>query len=182
MSEILSTVRVSALLSPRTAKYVEALIREGNNFDYDRWLKRVRAEEAQAKQVPTAITCRDVVAARVNNPINTLASRVATASQGPALLSQPVLIRRTLRIFKRVVLATPCTDTWRPCSQSLRITEYDGEPIDCCGARSSLRIVRSARTRTLLGRYSVHVSRRRGQQGDQQVVTRVALCESAQGA
>jgi hypothetical protein len=40
----------AALMSPRTAKYVEATIREGDNFDYDAWLKRVRDEEAQAKQ------------------------------------------------------------------------------------------------------------------------------------
>lgn len=36
------------LMSARTAKYVEALIREGDNFDYDRWLKRLREEEAEA--------------------------------------------------------------------------------------------------------------------------------------
>ena len=27
------------MLSPRTAKYVAALIREGDNFDYHKWLK-----------------------------------------------------------------------------------------------------------------------------------------------
>jgi hypothetical protein len=46
----------AALMSPRTTKYVQAMIREGDNFDYHKWLKRVREEEAQAKQVPTAIT------------------------------------------------------------------------------------------------------------------------------
>jgi hypothetical protein len=40
-------------MSPRTAKYIEALVREGDSFDYDKWLKRVREEEAQAKQAPT---------------------------------------------------------------------------------------------------------------------------------
>ena len=38
------------LSSPRTANYVSALIREGDNFDYCRWLQEVREEEAQAKQ------------------------------------------------------------------------------------------------------------------------------------
>jgi hypothetical protein len=42
-------------MSPRTAKYIEAMVREGDNFDYDKWLKRVREEEAQAKQVPTGL-------------------------------------------------------------------------------------------------------------------------------
>ena len=41
-------------MSPRTVKYVEAMIREGDNFDYDKWLKRVREEEAQAQQLPAA--------------------------------------------------------------------------------------------------------------------------------
>jgi hypothetical protein len=96
MSEILSTVRVSPLLSPRTAKYVEALIREGDNFDYFKWLKRVRQEEAQSKQVPTAITCHEVVAARVNNPINAPDSRDAGIDLGPPLISKPVLRVRAL--------------------------------------------------------------------------------------
>jgi hypothetical protein len=39
-----------ALMSRRTAKYVEALIREGNNFGYQKWLQKVREEEAEAKQ------------------------------------------------------------------------------------------------------------------------------------
>jgi hypothetical protein len=39
-----------ALMSPRTAKYVEALMREGDNFDCQKWLQQVREEEAQAKR------------------------------------------------------------------------------------------------------------------------------------
>jgi len=39
-----------ALMSPRTAKYVEALMREGDNFDYQKWLQQVREEEAQVKR------------------------------------------------------------------------------------------------------------------------------------
>jgi hypothetical protein len=97
MSEILSTVRVSPLLSPRTAKYVEAMIRGGDNFDYDTWLKRVREEEAEAKQAPAANTPRDVVAPRIDNPINTPGSRNVKPSLGPALISKPALNPRALR-------------------------------------------------------------------------------------
>ena len=50
MIKILSAFSAPSLLSPRTADYVSALIREGDNFDYCRWLQQVRAEEAQAKQ------------------------------------------------------------------------------------------------------------------------------------
>ena len=39
------------MLTGRTAKYVEAMIREGDNFDYYRWLQRVREEEARVKSV-----------------------------------------------------------------------------------------------------------------------------------
>jgi hypothetical protein len=42
-------------MSPRTAQYVEAMIRLGDDFDYDRWLKSVREEEAEAKQFSAGI-------------------------------------------------------------------------------------------------------------------------------
>ena len=48
------------MLSPRTAKYVEAMYREGDNFDYGRWLRRVREDEAQARQVPAALSSGDL--------------------------------------------------------------------------------------------------------------------------
>ena len=48
MIETLSTFRAPSLLSPRTENYVAALIRQGDNFDYNKWLHRARDEEAQA--------------------------------------------------------------------------------------------------------------------------------------
>ena len=59
------------MFSPRTAKYVAALIREGDNFDYHKWLKRVREEEAPAQHVPTAFSSGELVAAGMGIPINT---------------------------------------------------------------------------------------------------------------
>jgi hypothetical protein len=97
MSEILSTVRVLPLLSPRTIKYVEAMIREGDAFIYFDWLQRVREEEAEAKQAPAANAPRDVVAPRIDNPINTPGSRNVKPSLGPALISKPALNPRALR-------------------------------------------------------------------------------------
>ena len=84
-------------MSPRTAKYIEAMIREGDNFDYHKWLQKVRDEEAQAKQGATAITCPDVVAAQVDDPINTSDSRDARPTLGPAQISKPALNPRALR-------------------------------------------------------------------------------------
>jgi hypothetical protein len=50
------------LPSPRTVKYFEALDREGDNFDYMRWLKQVREEEALAKapRVPSGLALQDL--------------------------------------------------------------------------------------------------------------------------
>jgi len=36
------------MLPSRTAKYVEAMNREGDNFDYNKWIQGVREEEAEA--------------------------------------------------------------------------------------------------------------------------------------
>ena len=57
------------MLSPRTAKYVAALIRQGDNFDYHKWLKKVREEEAPAKQIPATFSSGELVAAG-NRPSN----------------------------------------------------------------------------------------------------------------
>ena len=46
----------------RTAKYTEALIREGANFDYKEWLCRTREEEAQASRLAAASSSGEVVA------------------------------------------------------------------------------------------------------------------------
>jgi hypothetical protein len=87
----------AALMSPRTVKYIEALARESDYFDYDLWLKRVREEEAQATRGLTAITCREVVAAQVDDPINRSDSRDASPSLGPAPVCKPPLSPRALR-------------------------------------------------------------------------------------
>jgi hypothetical protein len=50
----------SAWLTPRTANYVAALIRDGDNFNYCKWLQKVREEKAQAKEHPRAVFRRNV--------------------------------------------------------------------------------------------------------------------------
>jgi hypothetical protein len=59
MTQISSTFS-AARLTPRTANYVAALIREGDNFDYCRWLLQVREEKAQAKEYPQTVFRRSV--------------------------------------------------------------------------------------------------------------------------
>ena len=75
MTRISSTFRAALLLSPRTADYVSALIREGDKFDYYRWLQQVRGEEAQAKQSQQTSTSRKTVAKEIAPQIATPESR-----------------------------------------------------------------------------------------------------------
>lgn len=71
--------------SPRTASYVETLIREGDDFDYDRWLNSVRAPTARAKQDP--------VATGTPHPPSVLDSRVTSRDLNRV---QTVLVPRRL--------------------------------------------------------------------------------------
>src|SRR6266446_3607379 len=48
------------MLTGRTAKYVEAMIREGDDFDYYRWLRQVREEEAQLKSVAVSTSVQPI--------------------------------------------------------------------------------------------------------------------------
>jgi hypothetical protein len=94
--------RIPPLLSPRTAKYVEAMVRD--DFNYDKWLKRVREEEAEAKQAQTAINVRGVVAARVDNLNNASRSR---ALRPPLISKQPLNLRTLGRPHRQAKSKTP---------------------------------------------------------------------------
>ncbi len=91
MTEISSPVRESSLLSPRTASYVDALIRQGDNFDYSKWLEEVQENERQASQTCAAGSSDYLVYRELGNRSNT-----------PGLLvwphSEPVRITRTAPI------------------------------------------------------------------------------------
>ena len=78
----------SFLFSVRTEKYFAALIREGDNFDYRMWLRRVREEEAEAKQVPTSFSTGESVVLEIGNLNNTPDRCGAWASSGSALLAK----------------------------------------------------------------------------------------------
>jgi hypothetical protein len=109
MNEILFADSGLPLLSPRTAKYVEAIIREGDSFDYHKWLKRVREEEAEAKQAEATGTSGEFVPAAISNPISSSASDGHHGRQNPALLLIPKTVRvpRRLRPLCRAKSQTP---------------------------------------------------------------------------
>jgi hypothetical protein len=89
MIKISSPVRVPPLLSPRTASYVAALVREGDSFDYSKWLQNVRDEERRVQRTLVAGTSDKLVCREVGNPGN------ATERRGVWPTSGPVPITRT---------------------------------------------------------------------------------------
>jgi hypothetical protein len=96
MIETSSTFRTPSLLSPRTANYVAALIRQGDKFDYYKWLQRVREEEDQAKQAPATFTSGKIMAGET---LGTPDCRSAWLNSGPAPMTRaaPPAIARSHR-------------------------------------------------------------------------------------
>jgi hypothetical protein len=87
MTPISSPFKEPGLMSARTAKYVETLIREGDNFDYDQWLKRMREQEAETNQRSAALNLGQA-AAKIGNPVKV--SHVGRGAASPMMRSLPV--------------------------------------------------------------------------------------------
>jgi hypothetical protein len=96
----------AAFMSPRTAKYVEAMIREGDNFDYDRWLKKVRQEEAQAKQVATG-TLGGLAPAQTAVPLETFDDQHPRPNHPQPLTAKATLARALRRSRRQAKGQTP---------------------------------------------------------------------------
>jgi hypothetical protein len=97
MMPISSPFRNPSLMSPRTAKYVEAMIRQGDSFDYDSWLEKVREEEAQAKQLSAAFGSGQAGAAgQIGNPVSKSANRDTLPRSAQAVLSRTIPVPRVL--------------------------------------------------------------------------------------
>jgi hypothetical protein len=80
MSEISIPLSISCLFSPRTANYVAALIRQGDKFDYYKWLQQVREEEDQAKRRSPTITER-IVPEGIDAPVSRFDRREASPNR-----------------------------------------------------------------------------------------------------
>jgi hypothetical protein len=83
-----------ALMPPRTAKYVEAIIREGDNFDYCKWLQRVREEEAQAKQPLAASASGELVSSQIGSRLGSPNNWAAQPSASAPLMIKTVPVPR----------------------------------------------------------------------------------------
>lgn len=79
------------MLSPRLRNYLSALDREGDNFDYFRWLERVREEEAQANW---AFTLGESPISQKNRPEST------SDRGGTRIASQPLCLTRCALVPK----------------------------------------------------------------------------------
>jgi len=84
-------------MSPRTVKYVEAMIREGDTFAYDRWLKRVREEEAQANQPSAASASGQNASVQRGNQKRTSDTRNAWPRAASALIAKAIPVPKAIR-------------------------------------------------------------------------------------
>jgi hypothetical protein len=95
------------LMSPRTAKYVEAMIRESDNFDYNKWLKEVREEEAQAKQASAVSTTGEPFAAQIPAPNKTFDDGHPRPNLALPLMAKAALARAVRPSHRQAKSQTP---------------------------------------------------------------------------
>jgi hypothetical protein len=96
MIETLSILRAPPLLSLRTANYVAALMRQGDDFDYSKWLRQVREEERQPNHIPTTFTPGEIIAADIGRPIGAPDCRGTWSNSGTALMTRTAPVPRVI--------------------------------------------------------------------------------------
>jgi len=94
-------------MSPRTAKNVEAMIRGGDNFDYDKWLKDVREEEARAKQAQPTGTPGGPAPAQIAVQIKTFDDEHLRPNPALPLTAKTTLARALRRPHRQAKNKTP---------------------------------------------------------------------------
>jgi hypothetical protein len=100
------------LMSLRTAKYVEAMIREGDHFNYDEWLKRVREEEAQAKLIQATGSSGELAAIELGKAVSTPDDRHRQNSAS-ALALKTIPLLKSLRPHRQAKSQSPKTGLGR---------------------------------------------------------------------
>jgi hypothetical protein len=150
------------LLSPRTVKYFAALIREGDDFDYRRWLRRVREEEAEAKEIPAAFFSGESVALEMGDLTNTPDRRGASVNSQPELQTKLARIPRVAyrsdheasrersedRLRQRIVVVCNAWDDFQECRKRDAVYGYlkavFALVVDCKGRRRTNKLLRRA--------------------------------------
>jgi hypothetical protein len=85
------------MMSDMTAKYIEARLREGPNFDYLKWFRSVQVEKAQAKIVAAPVSSGEPLTSEIGNPTNTSNRQDKRQTSVPAIMKKAVPNPRTLR-------------------------------------------------------------------------------------
>jgi hypothetical protein len=150
------------MLSPRTAHFVETMIREGDQFAYRGWLRRVREEETQAKQVPPAFSSREFVAPGIGDLTNTADCQNVRGKAEPALQAKLALSPRAAyrldhkartdspkdRLRRRLATVCDAWDDFQECRKRDAVYGYlkavFALVVDCKGRRRTKRLLRCA--------------------------------------
>ena len=94
------------LLPARTVKYIEALNREGDKFNYLKWLQRVREEDStQAEHVSPVITSGEPTPPKIDSLIDTPNRRAALMLPRSRVVTRPATVRRPVRRINHQAIA-----------------------------------------------------------------------------
>src|SRR6476660_5719109 len=97
------TFFVDALMLPKTLEYVEAMIREGDNFDYTAWLKRTRDKQAQTNQVSEAGVSPQAIPKQFGERPSTLDGLNWRVLVAPSVIAKlPPLRRPTIQASRKL--------------------------------------------------------------------------------
>ena len=150
------------MLSTRTAKYVEARVREGDSFDFRRWLRWVREEEAQAKQIPVAYSSSESVAPGKSDLTNAPDRPDAREKSEPVLQAKLAPIPRTVYrsddkaktdgpkagLSQRLVMVCNAWDDFQECRKRDAVYGFlktvFALVVDCKGRRRTKRLLQGA--------------------------------------
>ncbi len=101
MTEISFPSREPSLLSPRTTSYVAAHIREGDKFDYSKWLEESRENERRPQQVLAAGRSDELVCRETGNRGDVLERRNVWPTLRPAPITRTAPIPIAIWRFHR---------------------------------------------------------------------------------
>ena len=152
----------SSLFSTRTANFVETMIREGDEFDYRRWLRRVREEEAEAKEIPSAFYSGEYVAPQMGYLTNTPDGHDGWVNSEPVLQAISAPVPRVVyrsdhkaraessgdRLKRRLMTVCNAWDDFQECRKRDGVYGYlkavFALVVDCKGRRRTKRLLRRA--------------------------------------
>jgi hypothetical protein len=150
------------MFSPRTANFVETMIREGANFDYRTWLERVRGEEAKASETPAAFSSGESVALEIGVSTNTPEYLDARVNSEPVPSAKSPPIPKAVyasdqevrgkgskdRLRQRLMTVCNAWDDFQECRNRDAVYGYlkvvFALVLDCKGRRQTKRLLRRA--------------------------------------